>query len=82
MASLNGVVDEWDGSDVVRQRMRDSQLLLIPLTHFKDVKVNVEVAELNFEALKPLMRRLQDPPGVVGMHSIPALMHQKFSQNL
>lgn len=71
MASLKGVVDEWDDSQIVRQRIREQGKLLVPVPTEADVRVNVECGEHNFEALKPLVRRLQDPPGQVGMHCVP-----------
>lgn len=76
MASLNGVAAEWDDSATVRHRMRDfGQVILAP--PFKDkVLVNVECGAFNYDALAPLVRRLQHPKGVVSMHSVPALMHQ------
>ena len=76
MTSLEGVVDEWDNSDVVRQRMRDHNRLLLPPPLKAGVSINVQCGEFNFEVLKPLAKRLQDPAGTVSMHTVPALQHQ------
>ena len=78
MASLAGVVEEWDNSEVVRERLREHHLLIIapPLTSC--VRINVNHGEHNFEALKPLAKRLQHEDGHIGMHTIPHLMHQSL----
>lgn len=79
MALLDGVVAEWDGSEVVRQRMRESQLLLLPLPLMDEVKITVACGEHNFDALAPLVKRLKCPvSGNVDMHSVPHLMNQSL----
>ena len=78
MASLDGVVDEWDNSELVRQRLRDHHRLLVPVPLKEKVQINVECGEHNFEALKPLVRRLRDESGSVGMHLVPELQRQIF----
>ena len=78
MASLQGVVDEWDASDIVRNRLRDQRLLILPLPHMDKAHVNQECGEHNFDALAPLVKRLQYPEGVVSMHALPHIQHQFF----
>ena len=78
MASLDGVVEEWDDSEVVRQRLRDHHMLIVPAPFKEKVQVNVECGEHNFETLKPLVRRLRDESGSVGMHLVPNLMREIF----
>lgn len=41
---------------------------------------NIPCASLNFDVLKPLVERLEESPGNLGMHSIPELTKQKPGQ--
>ena len=68
MASLSGVVEEWDASAQVRQRVREVGALFTPLPFTTKPVPTVACGELNFEVLKPIMKRLQYPVGCVGMH--------------
>ena len=79
MASLSGVVEEWDASAQVRQRVREVGALFTPLPFTTKPVPTVACGELNFEVLKPIMKRLQYPVGCVGMHSVPHLERQFFS---
>ena len=79
MASLSGVVAEWDASAQVRQRVRDTGRLFVPLPFTTKPVPTVACGELNYEVLKPIMKRLQYPRGCVGMHSLPHLERQFFS---
>ncbi len=74
MASLSGVVEEWDASAQVRQRVREVGALFTPLPFTTKPVPTVACGELNFEVLKPIMKRLH-----VGMHSVPHLERQFFS---
>lgn len=77
MASLDGVVSDWDGSQVIRARMRETQILLQPLPLMDEVKITVACGEHNYDALAPLAKRLRDPDtGNVEMFSVPHIMHQ------
>ena len=78
MASLEGVVAEWDSSEVIRQRMRDGKHLIVKPPLKADVHINVECGEVNYDALAPLAKRLQDAEGNVGMHTVPAIQHQSL----
>ncbi len=80
MASLDGVVDEWDNSPEVRGRLRLYGQLIIALPSHDPTKIKVDVAtgEYNYEALRPLAKRLQFPVGEVGMHGLPFLEHENF----
>lgn len=80
MASLDGVVAEWDASEEVRTRLRLHGQLIIALPSHdpKQIKVDVATGEYNFEALRPLAKRLQFPVGDVGMHGVPFLEHENL----
>lgn len=78
MSSLQGVVQEWDASDVIRDRLRTQHLLILPAPFQDGVKIDAPCGEHNYEALKPLVKRLKDPNGLVGMHQIPHLEYQNF----
>lgn len=82
MASLDGVVAEWDGSQAVRSRMRENRYLLQPLPLMDEVKITVACGEHNFDALAPLVKRLKNPhSGKVEMHSVPSIMRQSLWLN-
>lgn len=78
MTSLKGVVEEWDSSDCVRTRMRNHHRLILPAADKDEAKADVECGEYNFEALRPLVKRLRDPKGNVSMHTVPDLMRENF----
>lgn len=78
MALLDGVVAEWDNSEVVRQRVRDKHLLFVPLPLDEKAVPTVQCGEMNYDALKPLVKRLQHD-GIVGQHSVPHIKLQIFS---
>ena len=73
MASIDGLVDEWDSCASLREQLRQKHALFLPLEGDQSVVATVACAEVNFEALKPLAARLQHPPGTVGMFTIPDL---------
>ena len=78
MALLDGVVDEWDNSEVIRQRMRDTHRLFVPLPLDEKPMITVACGEMNYEALKPLVKRLQHD-GHVSQHVLPHIKLQFFS---
>ena len=47
-----------------------------------DKKVNIRNADLNFLVLKPLVKRLRDDSGDVGMHALSGIMGQLLGQSL
>ena len=79
---LEGVVQEWDGFEAIRDRMRERHKILLPLPSQPDqskCKVDVATGGFNYEALYPLAKRLQFPEGCVGMHSLPAIFRQTLN---
>lgn len=79
MATLQGVVEEWDNDEGLRQRLRDKGKLFIPAPYKEILEAKVECGEQNFAVLKPLVKRLRNPDGTVGMHTVPDLQYQIFS---
>lgn len=75
MPSLNGVSDEWEADANVRENMRRFNTIL-QWHDFESKKVNLKNAGLNFHSLKPLVQRLLDSKGDVGMHRLPEIMSQ------
>lgn len=80
MSSLNGLVDDWDACPEVRKRMRTVGALFVKEDGKDKPHPNIPCASLNFHVLKPLVERLEESPGVLGMHSIPELTKQKPGQ--
>ena len=80
MASLLGVADEWDNCKVVRDRVRTCHKLILALPSHdpENPRVDVATGEHNFDVLAPLAKRLQDPPGCVGMHALPSIQTESF----
>ena len=78
MASLDGVVEAWDDSAGLRERMRVHRCLFVPANRQAEAKASVECADKNFDALKPLVERLEHN-GEVCMFMVPALMKTIFS---
>ncbi len=72
MASLEGLVEEWDGCPHVRTRMHTEKTLFVMAT--------LACAWLNY-ALTPLVKRLEESAGAHGMHKVPDLIKQKLEQN-
>ena len=81
MATLDGVVAEWDNDPVVRERLRENRKLFVPAPFMEKPQAKVECGEYNYEVLKPLAKRLLSPDGTVGMHAVPHIQHQIFSSN-
>ena len=80
--SLDGVVKEWDDLEVIRDRLRERHKILLPLPSQPDQskpKVDVATGGFNYEALRPLARRLQFPEGCVGMHTVPDIFRETLS---
>lgn len=82
MASLDGVVAEWDNDPVVRQRIRENRKLFVPAPFMEKPQAKVECGEHNYEVLKPLAKRLKSDDGTVGMHTVPHIQHQIFSSDI
>lgn len=80
MASLDGLVCDWDACDVLRERMRVHKTLFLPEPRMSETRATVSCADRNVEVLKPLVQRLTDPTtGQVGMLTVPDLEKQTFS---
>ena len=73
MASLEGLVDEWDSCVHVRQRMREEKTLFVNDPATGKATATVACAELNYHQLVPLVGRLEVSPGALGMLKVPGL---------
>lgn len=69
-------MEDWDSSAEIRRRMRSSKKLFVKEDGKDKPKANIPCAALNYDVLKPLVERLEESPGVLGMHPIPDLMRQ------
>lgn len=80
MTSLQGVAAEWGNCKVVRDRVRTCHKLILALPSHdpENPRVDVSTGEHNYDVLAPLAKRLQDPPGCVGMHTVPHIQQQSF----
>ncbi|CAK9106712.1 Cyclin-related protein [Durusdinium trenchii] len=76
MPSLAEIAKEWEMDDGIRAHLRETKRLLVKEAWDEDVKINVDFAEKNYPVLKPLVRRLLDEDGNVGMHSVPDMLVQ------
>lgn len=76
MASLDDLADTWDSIDEVRDRMRKHRRLFAKEDGQDKPLPTIACGQLNFHVLKPLVSRLEESPGVAGMHSIPDLQKQ------
>lgn len=72
MPSIGMVSREWDQCEDLRGHFRREKTLL-QWDDGDDRKINIANASLNYLALKPLVRRLRDSNGEVGMHSVPQI---------
>ena len=79
MACLDGIAEEWDSCEEVRDRMREKRRLFVKEDGMDQPKPTVACAQLNFHVLKPLVLRLEESPGVVGMHGVPQLQQQSLA---
>lgn len=79
MPSLQDVSREWDQEEQVRQHVRAEKTLLIWENPSKQ-KISINNGGLNFLVLKPIVRRLLDSSGDVGMHSIGEIESQKLER--
>ena len=78
MCSLRGVADEWDSCSHVRDMMRNHGSLFVKEAGQAEVRGNIACAQINYHTLKPLVERLEESPGVLGMHSLPDLKKQNL----
>ena len=81
MPCLKDVSREWEQDSDLREHMRRSRTIL-QWDDPEDKKVNIRNADLNFQVLRPLVKRLRDDSGEVGMHALPGLMSQPLGQTL
>ena len=81
MPDLHGVADEWDEIAEVRTQIRKHKSLLAKEPWEENIKVDVQHAVTNFAVLKPLVRRLLDSSGSVGMHAQPLIEKQPLDLN-
>lgn len=79
MPSLAEIAKEWEMDDGIRAHLRETKRLLVKEAWDEDVKINVDFAEKNYPVLKPLVRRLLDEDGNVGMHSVPDMLVQTLA---
>ena len=77
MASLDSMVDDWDAIPEVRTRDETAANTLCQGGwQGKAGSNHRSCGELNFHVLKPLVEKLEESPGVLGMHSVPHLQKQ------
>lgn len=76
MPSLDDVSIEWEATSELRTHMRKTHELLIKEPWENDIKVDVQHAVMNYSVLKPLVCRMVDSTGSVGMHSQPKIAAQ------
>ena len=74
--SLDSMVDDWDAIPEVRTRMRQQRTLFVKEDGKEKPEATISCGELNFHVLKPLVEKLEESPGVLGMHSVPHLQKQ------
>lgn len=79
MASIHGLVDDWDACRSIRERLRAHGCLFLPAPREAEPSATVARGEKNYDVLKPLAERLQTPDGQVGMFAVPDLQRQIFS---
>ena len=82
MASLAGLAAEWDSCSHVRDMMRNHGSLFLKEAGQSEVRANIACAQINYHTLKPLVERLEQSPGVLGMHSLPDLKKQNLVSSL
>ena len=79
MPSLKDVSREWEKCEEVRERIRSTKHL-VTFEDPDDTKINIRNAAWNYHALKPIVRRLCDSTGDVGMHALPSIESQKLER--
>lgn len=82
MASLDGLVEQWDSCSHIRERMRTAKQLFVPEVGKTDPAPTVGCADANFHVLKPLAERLEDPPGQVSMFLVPDLQKKNLDSSI
>lgn len=76
MPSLEGLAKEWEEDSVMRENLHKSKMFLQKEAWEETVKVDIKHATMNFHVLKPLVKKLRDSSGEVGMHGIPEIEKQ------
>lgn len=84
--TLDGVADEWEDMKGLRKSIKANKSLFVP-EPLKDHAVpTVACAQVNFDVLVPLAKRLKGEARSVGMHAVPCLEKQslemQFNSNL
>lgn len=79
MPSLSGVAAEWEACETIRNRLRKHKRILDKDAWADDIKVDVKGGEMNYEVLRPLVKRLLDKKEMVGMHTLPAILAQSLA---
>lgn len=82
MASLKGLVDEWDACPNVRQRMREEKTLFVNDPATGKATATVACAEANYHVLVPLVGRLEVSPGVLGMLKVPGIQKSTLASQV
>lgn len=75
LSPLNGVADEWDSSERVRLVMWARHRLFVPAEFQDEPTATILCGDANYEALKPLVRRLRQG-GQLGMHSVGDILRE------
>lgn len=79
MLNLDLVAYEWEADAEVRDHFRKAKKLLKKEAWEETVKVDIPHAAMNYHVLKPLVKRLRDDSGEVGMHGLPQILTQKLN---
>lgn len=78
MTCLDGIADEWDSCPHVRDRMRQHGTLFVKVPGKDKIQATIPCAQMNYHVLKPLVERLEESPGNLGVHAIPDLEKQSL----
>lgn len=71
---IEGLANDWDSVQAIRDRMRRSRTLFLDTVNGTKLEVNIKGAEAHSDVLTPLLKKLVDSEaGSIGMCSIPAL---------
>ena len=76
--SLEGVAEEWEASQELRDFVRVKGCLFAPAARSDDIQITVECGARNYHTLKPLAKRLKEENGSVGQIHIPSIKKETF----
>ena len=79
---LSGVADEWEDMKDLRKSIKANKSLFVAEPLKDHALATVACAQVNFDVLAPLAKRLRDESGNVGMHTVPCLEEQSLEMQL